>query len=478
MKVIKNYLYNAGYQLLTVILPLITTPYVTRVLTSQGYGIYSFTYANIQYFMLIAGLGLGIYGNREIAYRVGKNKQNEISNLFWELEILKILSTAFSLAIFLLLMFVGIKYESVMFIQAINIIAVAFDISWFFMGLENFKIIVFRNTIIKLTSLMLIFIFVRTKNDINIYVLIMSSSVLFGNIITWPELKKILKKPIIKELHFLRHLKPSLVLFFPQIALQLYVQLNKTMLGILDSATSSGFYYSSDTMIRVILSIATATGTVMLPHAAKAFSSGKIDKVKTMLYSSFDFISFLSIPMAFGVAAVSLKMAPWFLGREYNAVGTIMMIESVVIILDAWGNAIGEQYLLPTNRNREYTFSILLGAITNTVINIPFIMLWGVNGAMIAYCASEFMVTFYQFYSVKSELNINFMFSNIFKYILSGLIMFIIVFRLNLLWKFNLITLLLEIIIGIFIYIICIYILKPTILKKVSKLINRKEHKI
>lgn len=475
MKVIKNYIYNAGYQLLSVILPLVTTPYVTRVLTKTGYGIYSYTYTNVQYFILIAWLGITIYGNREIAFFAGKGKKDCVSNTFWEIVILKAISSAIALTLLFLLLLAHIRYKTLMVVQSINILAAALDISWFYMGLEQFGITVFRNTIVKLVSLVLIFSFVKSRQDIYIYALIMAGSLLVANITLWPHLRGKVFLPHFSDLHPLVHLKPSLMLFFPQVAIQLYTQINKTVLGIVISPTASGFYYSADTIVKVVLSVVTATGTVMLPHATKAFSEGRIYEVKKMIYTSFDFVSFISFPMAFGLAAVSLKMAPWFLGKEYYPVGKVIMIEALIIVLDAWVNALGEQYLLPIRKTQKYTASIFCGAITNVIIVYPFIKTWGLYGAMFAYCTSEIVVLIYQLVIVRNELNYQQLFNNLDKYFICSAVMFVVVFYCNRRWPMNILFLFIEVTLGIIVYLFAILVTKPTILTKAKDYLNDKK---
>lgn len=465
MKVIKNYIYNASYQLLVVLLPLITTPYVTRVLTSSGYGVYTYTFTNIQYFVLLAGMGVAIYGNREVAYYATNENKDKLSNIFWEIVIIKMFSSGVAFVAFFFLLFASnMRFKLLMGIQSINILSVVFDISWFYMGLEQFKVTVFKNTVVKILSIILIFLLVKSKSDIYLYTFIMGGSLLFGNLTLWPQLKGRVNLPKIEELHPFRHLRPSLLLLLPQVALQLYMQINKTLLGIMVSPTASGFYYSSDTIIKVILSIATATGTVMLPHATKAFSEGKIDKVKSMLYESFDFVSLISFPMAFGLAAISLKMAPWFLGSAYKPVGVVMMIESMVIILNAWGNAVGEQYLLPVKKTKEYTESIIAGAMANIIVIFPLIKIGGLNGAMVGYCFSETIVFSYQLVKIRKEIVIKRLFRNSGKYLLGSLVMFFVVFYINKKMNMSLISLFLQVCIGLFIYLLMIFIEKPSIL--------------
>ena len=466
MRIIKNYLYNAGYQLLVILLPLITMPYVTRVLTDVGYGQYSYTFANIQYFVLIAGLGTVLYGNREIAYASKSKSKEIISKKFWEIELLNVFSVFATFIVFSILNLFFFKHSNLMWIQSLNIINVLFDISWLFMGLENFKITVFRNTIIKLLSVVLIFAFVKSKGDLSLYIFIMSGTLLLGNLSLWPQLRHVVIKPRISELRPLRHLKPSLSLLLPQIALQFYMQINKSIVGLIDSPTDSGYYYSSDMIVRAILAIVTATGTVMLPHVAKAYAEKKKRKVREMLYKSFDFISFLAVPLSFGLAAISLKAVPWFLGHQYVTVGKVIMIESLVIVLDGWGNALGEQFLLPQGRNKDYTFSIFTGAVVNLILVVPMIYVLGVYGAMFSYCIAEVSVFAYQLAVVRNDLRFRNLFINFPKYLVSGLIMFIIVFSLNHFLKLNVFSLLFEIAIGMFVYAIMIFALKPTILKE------------
>ena len=325
MRVIKNYLYNAGYQLLAIIVPLITTPYVSRVLHPVGVGDFSYTSSIIQYFVLIAGMGVGYYGNREIAYL--RENRYEMSKAFWEIQIVKTFTTIIAFIIFVLFLYWYEHYILYLWIQAINIIAVAFDISWLYMGVENFKPTVVRNTIFKILSTIMVFIFVRNSNDVGIYILITALSVILGNMALWYSLKNIVVKVKLNELKPFRHLMPSISMFIPQVAIQVYVQLNKTMLGAFVGTVSSGYYQYSDNLVKMVLTIVTATGTVMLPHVSNAFSKGDTNKVNQMLYRSFDFVSFLAIAMMFGLAGVSKYLGLMFYGRGFGPVGMAMIIE-------------------------------------------------------------------------------------------------------------------------------------------------------
>ncbi|MFT8406303.1 polysaccharide biosynthesis C-terminal domain-containing protein, partial [Liquorilactobacillus nagelii] len=428
MKVVRNYLYNAGYQLLLVLLPLITATYISRVLTNTGVGLNSYTNSIISYFVLFGSLGVNLYGNREIAYL--RDKPQEMSQVFWEIVILRTLSVILTFIVFLMYLPFS-KYPTLMLFQSINLLAVILDISWLYMGIEDFKKTVTRNTLVKLLSLIAIFIFVKNKNDLGLYVIILGLGGFLGNLTLWPFLKGVVGKVNWRQLHLFKHVRPSLALFVPQAAISVYAVLNKTMLGLMAGTVNSGYYYNADTIIKTVLALATATGTVMLPHVANAFAKGEKAKVNQMLYDSFDFISFLTVAMMFGLAGLSLHLGPYFYGRGFQPVGLAMLLEAPVILLIGWSNAIGTQFLLPTNHNKEFTTSVILGAGVNVIINFPLIYFGGLNGAILATVISETCVTGYQLWVVRKMISFHLLFLNLPKYLIAGVLMFIPVFWIN-----------------------------------------------
>ena len=380
MKVVKNYLYNVGYQVLAIIVPLITSAYVSRVLRPEGVGANSFTNSIIQYFILFANMGIGYYGNRQIAY-VRENK-DQMSKTFWEIQIVKTIMTLYAFIAFEIFMLFYTRQPEYMWAQSLNLIAIAFDISWFYEGIEDFKVTVLKNSLVKILSMIAIFIFIKGPNDVTLYIIVLALSTLIGNLTLWPNIRRDLDKVSIKFLNPWQHFLPMAELFIPQIATQVYVQLNKTMLGVMVNETSSGYYQYSDNLVKLILALVTATGTVMLPHVANAVSHGDMHKVNKMLYKSFNFVSAVSYPMMFGLAAISLTLAPKYYGPGYGPVGPAMMIESIVILIIAWSNVLGVQYLLPIHKQKQFTWSVTLGAVVNLILNVPLIRIWGLNGAI------------------------------------------------------------------------------------------------
>ena len=472
MKVIRNYLYNVGYQVLAIIVPLITSAYVSRVLRPEGVGANAFTNSIIQYFILFASMGIGYYGNRQIAYV--RDNRPKMAKTFWEIQIVKTIMTLMSIIAFEIFLIFYTRQFDYMVAQSLNLVAVAFDISWFYEGVENFKVTVLKNSLVKIVSMIAIFLFIKGPYDVTLYIVVLALSTLLGNLTLWPDIYRDLPKVKIRSLNPWIHFLPMVELFIPQIATQVYVQLNRTMLGVMVNETASGYYQYSDSLVKLILALVTATGTVMLPHVANAVSHGDMKKVNQMLYKSFDFVSAMAVPMMFGLAAISLTLAPKYYGPGYGPVGPAMMIESIVIIMIAWSNVLGVQYLLPIHHQKQFTISVTVGALINIVLNFPLIEIWGLDGAMWSTVLSESGVTLYQLIVIRGLLSYKELFKGTWKYLLSGLGMFLLVFWMNIHLKDSWLMMGLEVAVGVIIYTIMVIILRAPIVGQAKQLIKEK----
>ena len=279
MQVAKNFLYNVSYQLLVIILPLITVPYVSNILGAEGIGDYAFTYANMQYFVIFGMVGITLYGNRQIAY-VRDNKE-KLRNTFFSIYTLQLITTTISFILYLIfvLVFNNGDYKWLYIVQGINIIASMTDISWLFMGLEQFKKTVVRNTIVKLASLASIFIFVKSSNHTVIYTLILALSALVGNLTFWLYVPKAIGFKSIKISELNLHLKASLALFIPQIAIQIYVLLDRTMLGAITDTVQVGFYENSQKIVTA--KMLKSSVEKMSAHLILSFN-GHIEKIRKL----------------------------------------------------------------------------------------------------------------------------------------------------------------------------------------------------
>ena len=452
MSIVKNFLYNVSYQLLTILLPLITVPYVSKILGADGIGDYAFTYANTQYFILFGMVGITLYGNREIAYV--RDNHKKLKDTFFSIYTLQLITTTISLILFTIFVFLFNKedYRYLYLAQGINILAAMFDISWLFMGLEQFKKTVIRNTVVKLISLISIFICVNNSKDVIIYTSILSLATLIGNISFWIYIKKTLgiKQFRISNLRF--HLKSSFMLFVPQIAIQIYVLLDRTLLGVLSNTIEVGYYENSQKIVKVILTIATAVGTVMMPKIANTVATGEIDKVKYYVKNSFFFVSALSIPLMFGLMGVAKQLSPWFFTDQFKGIEELVTISSLIILAISWSNVIGMQFLVPLNKIREFTISVTAGAIINLFLNLLLLKQFGAKGACVSTIVAEFVVTNIQFYFIRDFIDLKELIRPIITFIPVAFIMYISVSFIGIKLGPGIITNIIQGLLGVIIY--------------------------
>lgn len=449
----KNFLYNVLYQILLVILPLITAPYISRTLGATAVGVYSYTYSVAYYFLLIAMLGIGNHGNRSVAaVRDDREKLNKTFSSIYSLQVM-----TFSIAIlvyaFYLVLFVK-DNRLIVLLQLIYVTSGLFDIGWLFFGLEQFKLTVARNTLIKISTVVLMFVFVHKPSDLWKYTLIMSAGTLFSQAYLWLYVKKYVsfKKCSVKEIA--SNIKPVLILFIPVLAYSIYKVMDKIMLGNMSSYDQVGFYNNAEKIINIPMGIITALGTVMLPRMSNIVANGDKKRVDDYIRISAKLVTLLSSAIAFGLMGVSSVLAPVFFGDEFIACGEIIRLLSVTVFFIAWANVIRTQYLIPNKRDSIYLTSTMVGAILNLIINWMLIPKYQANGAAFGTIVAEFSVMLVQMVAVKNELPMR-------KYIMSyspiliiGLIMVVLVDRIGIKLGVSVSTLAIQILAGGFFFCI------------------------
>ena len=456
-----NYIYNLIYQILILLVPLITTPYISRVLSVNGIGIYSFTYSIAYFFSLLAELGSVTYARREIAYC--QDDRSKRSKIFWEILIIRTFTTVISSFIYMIYI-IQSDFFIIGIIQMIYIISVVFDITWFFQGMEDFKTVVIRNSIVKIVIMIFIFTFVKTENDLILYILGLSILPLFGNLVTWTSLPKYIDKVSIKELKPFNHLKDMFILFIPNIASQVYLLLDKTMLGLFTvDNIENGYYEQAQKIIKICWTFLTTFSMVMAPRIAYVYGKKDKESLRKYMCKSFNIVWFISTALVFGIISVSGNIVPWFLGDNYNKVIDLLIIFSFILYPIGITSVIGTQYLVTIKKQKIYTISIVVGAIINVFMNYFLIPKYYSIGAAISSVTAEGIIALIQIvyivYYIR-EIKMKDIFSYLWQYTLAGIIMFIIVKKLSLYLNANILNTAILIIIGAVIYFIILIVLR------------------
>ena len=422
----KNFIYNVLYQFLLLFLPFITVPYVSRVLGSSGIGVYSYTYSIVNYFMLIAMLGINNYGNRTIAK--SRDNKDELSKNFFSIYFIQLFMSILMIFMYILyVLFVNDKYNFISWVQIIYLISNMFDINWFFFGLEKFKITVMRSTFVKIISLVLIFSFVKSSDDLWIYTLILSLSTLISQLILISYLKKEIKLVKIKKDDIFIHIKPILILFIPVISISLYKIMDKIMLGNMTVINEVGYYEQAEKIINIPLGIITALGTVMLPRISNLISRGQQKQVYAYIEKSINFMMFLAFPICLGLISISHEFIPLFLGDDFYKTSILLNYLSITIIFISFANVIRKQWLMPKEMDKEYTISVIIGAVLNLLINILLIPKYKSVGACVGTIVAEFVVMLYQIIIVWKDLPIKKYIVNSISFLIKSILMFLII---------------------------------------------------
>ena len=473
----KNYIYNLSYQILLILTPLVTTPYLSRVLGADGVGSVSFAESIVSYFSLFAVLGITIYGQREISY-VQDNKEKR-TTVFWETKLLEVITSVVVIAVYI--PFALFQENRTMYlILAINLLTVTIDVSWLLQGMEEFGKTAIRNILFRIMNIVFIFLAVKTKDHINRYVFSIVFFNFLCNISMWSYLPEYIGKPKWRTLRPFRNINTVLSLFIPTIAMQIYTVLDKTMIGLITkSAFENGYYEQSIKISRMVLTIVTALGTVMIPRIGFYFEKGEIESVKTLMYRGYRFVWFLGIPLCFGLIGISSHMVPWFFGPGYEKVIPLLNILCFLILAIGINNVTGMQYLIPTKRQNLFTLTVLIGAAVNFVFNALLIPAMQSIGAAIASVAAETVIALSQLWIVRKELSSKTIFVSSWHYLLAGGIMLTALKAIGLGLNSTVLNTILLIVIGAVIYLFVLLLLKDAFFignmqRILSKVVRRK----
>ena len=420
MKVIKNYLYNLSYQILIIILPVITIPYVTRIFTSEDLGNYGFYNSIVSYFALFSMLGIGIYGTKQIA------AANDVSSTFWNIYVIQLISSALAIFVYLIVVFSIPQMGGVIpLMVSVVLFERMFDISWLFSGKEDFKKITLRNTVVRLVGVICIFTFIKSSDDLYLYIFLIVIINFLGQLVMWVPAKKFIKRPSFNTKIMKKNLHPIVLLFLPQVAISLYVVLDRTLLGLLGSYSDVGIYEQGQKLTSILITVVTSLGVVMLPRVANLLSERREEEVQNMVKFSFILYNLIIFPMIFGLIAVNEVFVKLFLGQNFQDVKYVLYIIVFNLMFIGWTNILGYQVLVVRNKNKEFMLSTTIPAFVSVVVNIAVIPFFGYIGASITSVVVEILVFAIQWYYSRNIINKKLLFNkDLAKIILSSLVMF------------------------------------------------------
>lgn len=471
MKVLKNFLYNFSYKILTMILPFVTVPYVTRVFNPTLMGEYNYTASIVAYFSTFGMLGIVIYGSNQIA-KVSHKGKEEISHVFSSVYYFQLFSTTLTILVYLAYIFLfPSQYQQYFIVQIFSLIAIMFDISWLFQGLEDFKRIVMRNTVVKLIGVVSIFTLIKSQSDIYLYVFIISFSTLISQGIMWLSVKNYVNLVRVGVKEILSNFKPNLSFFLPQISISIYNTLDKIILGSLGSVFDVGIYTQAVNINSVLVSLVVTLSAVLQPRMTNLHAQGKKEEVRRVMSASMLFNSILTFPVVVGILLVSQEFVHMFLGKEYAETFIALNIVVFSLIPIAFSEIVGRQTLIPTDNVRYFTISVMSGAIVSILLNFIVIPFGGYKGAALVHVLVEIIVCALMSYYARKYLDILALLRIAIKPLVTSVVTVIIVHLIfSYIWPIynSLLSLLLKIIVYSVIYGILLLLTRTITQKEIS----------
>ena len=466
-------LINTGTQML---FPLITFPYVCRVIEADGIGQINFFQSIISYISLFTCLGIPMYAIREIA----RDRSDVVQMNRTAMEILLLHSmltlVGYAIVAILCLTVPQIQVNIPLFlILSLTIFFTAIGCEWFYQGIEDFKYITIRGLIIKTVSVVLLFIFVKSKTDLLYYGCYTVFGVLGGNIFNFFRLRKYIHREniIFSELHIKRHIKPVLKVFSFSVVTSIYLQLNTVLLGFLKNALAVGYFAAATKVMQMLLKMSACLGSVMMPRASHLIAENKEAEFNRLIQKSYDFTLAIALPMTIGLIFCAPSLITALCGVKFEHSILPSQIIAPIILMVAISNVFGIQVLFPKGKINIVTLCCGIGAVADLILNLCLIPFFSYIGTSIAYLGAEVATTVSMYFIGRKYIPIIYFKKSHLTYALGCIVMALALYGISLLQLPTLTILLLQGCCGVLAYFIILCICKDEMLVQILSKIKR-----
>ena len=472
-----NYLFNLINSASQLLFPLITFPYASRIMMADGIGQVNFFQSIISYISLFTCLGIPMYAIREVA-KVRDNPE-KMTRITVEILLLHAFLTLLGYMAVAVICLTVTKVQtdiSLFLLLSATIFFTAIGCEWFYQGIEDFKYVAIRGLLVKLLSVVLLFLFVKTKEDILWYGAYTVLGVLGGNIFNFIRLRKYLHRDVIdfRALHPLRHLKPALHVFALNVVISIYLQLNNVLLGFMKDAEAVGYFTAATKIMMITMSISSSLGAVIMPRTSNLIAEGRMDEFRILIQKSYDFVLALAMPLTVGLIFTSPSIILLLSGEGFApAVLTSQIVASNILMVGLSG-VMGIQVLYPLGKINIVILCTLIGAAVNVFFNVLLIPRYGHNGTAVAYMLAEVAVTVSMFLIGRKYIPIQFLKKQHLHYVGGGIVMGGVLYFISLLGLSIISTLITMICVGIMVYIIVLLWLKDSIGMVILSIVWRK----
>lgn len=471
----RNLVYNILYQIMNMVLPILTIPYLSRVLGPDRIGAYSYSLSIATYFGMFGLLGTLTYGQLLLVKHL--NQEDELSKVFKIVLASRLITFGIVAIGYSGVILYADSFRDLYIALIVYLISQLFDICWFYQGMELFKLTVSRSAVAKLLSVVLIFIFVKNENDLIIYITIQQGATLAANLSMWIPLKRYIKWTKVTLLDVLKSIKENFVFFVPTIASMIFVSLDKCMIGwITKSTLENGYYEQANRIYNLLIVLITSLTAVVLPRMAFLRQEENSTAIEQLIEKSIRYITFIVLPISAGLFCVLDNFVPLFFGQDFNKCADILKVFSVMIVFTSYNSIISNQCMVANGKQKKLNILLIASSIINISANVLLIKMYSSLGAAIASVISESILFILIIITCKNEIPFKKWFVAFFRYgslcIVFCLIEFVLV---NPLLNNGLIKLLIQMVVGGVIYIIGLMLLKDELILYLFDKIRRRK---
>lgn len=456
--------------------PLITFPYVCRVIEADGIGQVNFFQSIISYISLFTCLGIPMYAIREIAR--DRNDVVKMNRTATEILLLHSMLTLVGYAIVAILCLTVPQIQvniPLFLILSLTIFFTAIGCEWFYQGIEDFKYITIRGLIIKTISVILLFIFVKSKTDLLYYGCYTVFGVLGGNIFNFFRLRKYIHREniIFSELHIKRHVKPVLKVFSLSVVISIYLQLNTVLLGFLKNALAVGYFTAAIKVMQMLLQMSTCLGSVIMPRASHLIADNQESEFNNLIQKSYDFTLAIAMPITVGLIFCAPCLITTLCGIKFDESILPSQIIAPIILMVAISNVFGMQVLFPKDKINIVTLCCSIGAVTDLIFNLCLIPFFSYVGTSIAYLGAEVVTTVSMYFIGRRYIPIHCFKQSHLNYLLGCVIMAVVLFVISKLQLSSIYILVLQGCCGVIVYFIILWLRKDAILMQMLSKIKK-----
>ena len=470
----KGGIYYLIYNVLNLAFPLITGVYVARKLLPESIGAVAAAQNLAQYFVILAFLGIPTYGMREIA----KTRDNKVerSRVFSELYVINFISTCVFLICYLILIVSVQAFREnlpLYLVVGVSIALNAFNISWLYEGLEEFRFTSLRNIAFKAAAFILLVLLVRRPKDYLIYAgitVIGTAGNYIVNMIFAPRFVEI----SFRELHLKRHIKSIIYLVAVNLAIELYSLVDITMMNFMSSKESIAFYKYGHMIHLMLLQVINTFTMVLVPRISFYYKENRLEEFNKLVSKAFKLIVLFSVPMIIGIQFTADFLIVKLYGDSYINSARILRMFSILLLISPTGYLLGSRMLLATNHENKMIISVGIGAVVNIIGNALLIPRYAEYGATLASIISEFVVMIVYLYLGKKYFRLEGILPSVCKTVISVLLMGVYLLICSRLPLNGWIILFVQIIGAVVLYFICLVIMKEETVMQYSSVIVKK----